>query len=89
MTKESTCPCDSTVKLPNILYTERYMKRVLSCYESVGPSIRAKHKIGHYDLYFYSKSLPYIFKSMLCMSIMLLNINQLSPYNFADHYMTI
>ena len=36
------------------------MKKVLCSYESVGPSIRAKHKIGHYDLYFYSKSLPYI-----------------------------
>ena len=67
------------------------MKKVLCSYESVGPSIRAKHKIGHYDLYFYSKSLPYIFKSMLCMSIMLLNtgMNQLAPYNFADHYFTI
>ena len=65
------------------------MKKVLCSYESVGPSIRAKHKIGHYDLYFYSKRLSYIFKSMLCMSIMLLNMNLLVPYNFADHYMTI
>ena len=65
------------------------MKKVLCSYESVGPSTRPKHKIGHYDLYFYSKSLPYIFKSMLCMSIMRLNMNQLAPYNFADHYMTI
>ena len=65
------------------------MKKVLCSYESVGPSIRAKHKIGHYDLYFYSKSLPYIFKSMLCISIMRLNMNQLAPYNFADYNMTI
>ena len=41
-----------SVLLSNILYTVRCTKKVLWSYESVGPSVRAKHKIGQYDLYF-------------------------------------
>ena len=41
-----------SVILPNILYTVGCTKKVLCSYVSVGSSVRAKHKIGQYDLYF-------------------------------------
>ena len=59
--------------LPYILYTVGYLNEVLCSYESVGVNVQAKHKNrSTWPIFHGSIVLPYIFKSMLCMGIMLL-----------------